>query len=178
MGWGKARFFLIIGLLALALAGAQNAFVDASEDRSYLAASILAAYPADVIVRDTAHRWAYQGRVAGNRTVWPGAASFAAAPTDFWHWSRFWQFLLISLGALWLFWSGYYWPINMRTFGRWGLGFVLLVLGHLSYLGGHWAVWTHALPTGGADAAQALARTWVDGFMWLHGQMQARGILG
>lgn len=178
MGWGKARFFFFIGLLALALAGVQNAFLDISEDRTALAASVLADYPTGIMAHDPDGSWSYKGRAAENGLVWPGADTYAAAPTDFWHWSRFWQIMFMALGALWLFWCGYYWPINMRAFGRIFLGILLLIFSYGAYWGGHWATMEHALPPGGVEIAQTAARTWVNGFIWLHGELQSSGRLG
>lgn len=178
MGWGQARGFLIIAIAMLFLSGAQNALVDASANDGYRAASILAAYPADIVSKTEAKSWAYRGREASNGPAYKGAASFAAAPTNFWHWSRFWQHGFLALGALCLFWCGYYWPINLRTFGRIGVGVAILITGHAVYVAGYSALWEHALPNASHHMAKTSIKLWVDAFIRLHSELEVRGILG
>lgn len=178
MGWGRARFFFVVALLVLFFAGAQNAFVDASRDEAVVADSILADYPADVIAKRLSRSWQFKDRQAANGPAFPGADTYLVAVTDFFHWARFWQMTFLSLGAMFLFWCGYYWPVNLRLFGRVALGLALLVFGHLAYLGGAIGLAYHALPAGSHDWAQMVARTWVDGFMLVHAELQSRGFLG
>ncbi|MCB1492242.1 MAG: hypothetical protein KDJ77_10690 [Rhodobiaceae bacterium] len=178
MGWGRARFFLVFAFLLLFLAGTQAAFVDASRDGAYAASSILAEYPQDIVVGAKSADWRFDGRAAVNGPAFPGATNVGLAVTDFMHWARFWQMTFLSLGAVFLFWCGYYWPVNLRAFTRFALGLGLLVVGHLAYLGGHDLLWNYVLPKDANDIAQAAAKPWVDWFIVLHSDLQARGILG
>ncbi len=178
MGWKQARFFLILAMLALFLAGTQSSFVGASRDAAFVEASVLAAYPSNVILEEEGRLWRYKGRDAGQGSAFAGAASFAVGLTDLARWSGLWQAIFAGLGAVWLFWCGYYWPHNLRRMGRFGVGVCLLVAGYFAYDFGAWTVWTQGLPLNGSTIAQGAAKGWVDLFMWLHGDLQARGLLG
>lgn len=178
MGWKQARFFLILAMLALFLAGTQSAFIDASRDAAFVETSILAAYPSNVILETEGRLWRYKGRDAAQGSAFAGAASFAVGLTDLARWSRLWQGILVALGAVWLFWGGYYWPHNLRRMGRIGVGLCLLIVGYFAHDFGAWIVWTQGLPADGGTIVQGAVKGWVDLFMWVHGDLQARGLLG